>query len=73
VNYLISEGHRNAASYPLAVVWAEARSARRRWVNRVEIEASVQQGVIGSVLSKKGAKQLKDTLKQLRESDGGAS
>jgi hypothetical protein len=25
------------------------------------------------VLSKKGAKQLKDTLKQLRESDGGAS
>jgi hypothetical protein len=31
------------------------------------------QGVIGSVLSKKGAKALRDTLKRLRESDGGAS
>lgn len=66
-------GHSNAARYPLAVVWSEARSARRRWVNRVEIEAAVMQGVVGSVLSKKGAKQLKDTLKKLRESDGGAS
>jgi hypothetical protein len=70
---LISEGHEHAAAYPLAVVWAEARSARRRWVNRVEIDASVMQGVVASVLSKKGAKQLKDTLKKLRESDGGAS
>jgi hypothetical protein len=42
-------------------------------VNRVEIEASVMQGVVGSVLSKKGAKHLKDTLKKLRDSDGGAS
>lgn len=73
MNYLAEIGHSNAARYPLAVVWSEARIARRRWVNRVEIDASVMQGVIGSVLSKKGAKQLKDTLKRLRESDGGAS
>jgi hypothetical protein len=42
-------------------------------VNRVEIDAMVMQGVIASVLSKGGSKQLKDTLKKLRDSDGGAS
>jgi hypothetical protein len=73
VNYLLELGHADAGRYPLARVWSEARIARRRRVNHIEIDASVMQGVVGSVLSKKGAKQLKDTLKQLRESDGGAS
>jgi hypothetical protein len=66
-------GHSDARRYPLARVWNEVRIARRRKVNHIEIDASVMQGVIGSVLSKDGAKHLKNTLKQLRESDGGAS
>jgi hypothetical protein len=66
-------GHPDAGRYPFARVWNEARTARRRRVNHIEIDATVMQGVIGSVLSKKGAKHLKDTLKRLRESDGGAS
>lgn len=73
MNYLLECGHVGAARYPFGRVWNEARTARRRMVNRVEIDAMVMQGVVASVLSKKGAKQLRDTLKRLREDDGGAS
>jgi hypothetical protein len=41
-------------------------------VNRIDTDAMVMQAVIGSVLSKKGGAHLKDVLKKLRESDGGA-
>lgn len=70
MNYLLDEGHYNASRYPLARLWTEARSARRRMVNRVETDAVVMQAVIGAALSKKGARHLKALLKKLRDSDG---
>jgi hypothetical protein len=74
VNYLLESGHVGAARYPLARVWNEARTARRRKVNALETDALLMQATIGSVLSKKGQAEFKRTLKRLRESgDGGAS
>lgn len=70
---LQAEGHQRANRYPLCRVWAEADIARRRTVNRIETDAIVMQAVIGSALSKKGATHLKDVLKKLRKSYGGAS
>ena len=69
----MASGHAKASRYPLARVWSEARTARRRMVNQLETEAVVMQSAIGSVISKKGHDAFKATLKRLREGgDGGA-
>lgn len=74
VSLLQSQGHSRAHRYPLARVWAEADTARRRMVNAVETDALVMQAVIGSALSKKGAAHLKALLKKLKDrAYGGAS
>jgi hypothetical protein len=73
VNFLLSEGHRLPNRYPLARVWAEARTARRRIVNRIETDAAIMHAIVGTVLGgKKGAAHFKATMKKLRDGDGGA-
>ena len=69
VSLLLSEGHLHARSYPLAVVWSEARIVRERNANRRSRDAVVMQLIVGSVLSKNASKELAKLLGKVAESD----
>lgn len=64
---LTAHGHAEARHYPLPMLWAETELVRRR-VNR-ELANSVilTQMAIGSILSKKAAKELNKRIKKLTE------
>lgn len=65
----MSEGHRQAAEYPVAVVWSEALIVRQRIGSRRNADAAVMQMVIASVISEKAGKKLPKLLKRLEESE----
>lgn len=69
MSLLLSEGHRFARDYPIAVVWSEARIVRQRLAARRKEEAIQMQMVIGSVFDAKAGKALTAFLKKVDESD----
>lgn len=69
MSLLLSEGHAHAQSYPLALVWSEARLVRQRLAFRRRQETALMQMAIASVFDKKAGQQLAKLLKRLDESD----
>jgi hypothetical protein len=62
---LLAEGHANAETYPVAVVWSEARLVRQREAKRVSDNAVVMQSTIASLFSKDGLKAFKELLEKI--------
>jgi len=50
-------------------MWSEVRIARQRINNKAVQDALVMQAVIGTVLDKKGPKNLQKLLKEIENSD----
>lgn len=65
MSLLLSEGHRDASLYPVAVVWSEARIVRERHARRMQAEAVVMQTTIASMFSKEGIKAFEKLLKRM--------
>ena len=63
----MSEGHRDARMYPVAVVWSEARLFRERIAQRAQTDAVVMQTVIASMFSKEGGKALQKLLEGMSD------
>lgn len=61
----MSEGHRDARLYPVAVTWSEVRIVRQRQAVRMQNEAVVMQTVIGSLFSKEGGKEFAKLLQRM--------
>lgn len=67
VSLLISEGHADAHSYPIGMVWDESRLAVER-INRFHAtQAVLTQQAVASILSKDGAKEFKNTITELNQ------
>lgn len=66
---LLAEGHTCARRYPLSFMWSEVRIARQRINNKAVQDALVMQAVIGTILDKKGPKNLQKLLKEIENSD----
>lgn len=69
MSLLLSEGHTQARSYPIAMAWSEARIIRQRQAARRKEETVLMQMTIASLFDKKAGKQLAKVLKRLDESD----
>lgn len=69
MSLLLSEGHTQARSYPIATVWSEARIIRQRHAARRKEETVLMQMTVASLFDKKAGKQLAKMLKRLDESD----
>lgn len=65
MSLLLSEGHRYARHYPVAVVWSECRIVREREARRAQANAVIMQTTIASLFSKEGGKALEKLLKGL--------
>jgi hypothetical protein len=66
VSLLLSEGHRFAQHYPLAMVGAEAAIARRRINGKLVTESTLMQACIGAVMNgKKGGAHYRKLIKDL--------
>jgi len=63
----MSEGHRDARLYPVAVVWSETRIVRERIAQRAQTDAVVMQTVIASMFSKEGGKVLQKLLEGMSD------
>ena len=62
----MSEGHPEAARYPLHHLWSETALARERVNGKMATEATLMHSVIAAAISGK-IKHLNDTLKELRD------
>jgi hypothetical protein len=62
VSLLLEKGHSAARHYPVAVVWSESRIVRQRKSQDTREAAVIMQTVLGSILSKEAAKELKNLL-----------
>jgi 23S rRNA maturation mini-RNase III len=69
VSLLLSEGHRDARRYPVAVVWSEANIVRQRNSARRYRDSAITQQVLGTLFSKKAGKELQKLLREVAESD----
>jgi hypothetical protein len=69
VSLLLSEGHRHARDYPIAVVWTEARIVRQRQAAKRKSDTILMQMAIASVMDSKANKQLAAVLKRMDQSD----
>lgn len=68
VSFLMSEGHPDAAHYPIALLWSEATIAQQRVNVQHATTASLMQSVIATVLGGKEAHEaLRRTLKDLTD------
>lgn len=65
MSLLLSEGHRDALAYPVAVVWSECRIVRERHAIRAQADAVIMQTVIASMFSKEGGKALEKLLQRM--------
>lgn len=65
---LLSEGHRDAALYPIAKVYSESRIVREREAARVTRDTMLMQSVIVSALDgAEGVKQLNKVLAKVND------
>lgn len=77
---LVSEGHADAHSYPIARLWWEARIVRERLMERMALQASLQHSsmtaIAESIFAKKGAqrpanKAFQELLKRMSDGEAG--
>lgn len=69
MSLLLSEGHRHARRYPVAVAWSEANIVRQRNSARRYRDSVITQQVLGTLFSKKANKELQKVLREVANSD----
>lgn len=69
MSLLLSEGHRDARRYPVAVAWSEANIVRQRNSARRYRDSVITQQVLGTLFSKKANKELQKVLREVANSD----
>lgn len=69
MSLLLSEGHRDARRYPVAVVWSEVEIVRQRNSMRRHRDTAVTQMILGSLFSKSAGKTLPKLLNEVAASD----
>lgn len=66
----MAHGHPHARHYPLSMAWAEAQIVVERLNNDAASNTVLLQLAISAVMSKQGAKLLKDVLKGMTSGQG---
>lgn len=67
VSLLMSQGHAEAAEYPICVLWHEVRLAVERVNGMVATQALLTQSAIASMFSKDAGRGFVDQIEKLTE------